>query len=615
MAEEYVRVGALVPEIKLANPIFNSEKIIEKLNEANQKGIEVVATPELSLTGASCGDLFNQKILMEETEKAISKICESTKEIESILVLGTPAKISGKLYNVALLIHKGAIIGIVPKKNLTRQEYRWFNSGSELYEKTFNVFGTELTFDRNVFKVPNNENAAFAITLSETIIEYLNPENIVVYVCLNMTSANDVASKTTKVKQEARTLSFDNGIGYVYLMPGINESSSNSVYSGYSLIVDDGKVMCEGKKFSFESTLIYGDIKLNEESVEIDKENGVVENYRTPLDSKEKQAQKELDPFPFIPEQPDKLAERVDEILELQSSALARRIKQLGNCKVVLGLSGGSDSTLALIVADRAYKKLGLDNKHIVAITMPGFGTSGRTYNNAVGLAKYYDVDLRDISIKDSCIQHYKDIGLPEDDRSITYENAQARERTQILMDVANMENGFVLGTGDMSELALGWCTYNGDHMSMYGINANLPKTLIMRMLKFEAQRTGNPALLDISKTPISPELLPPDEQGDIAQKTESEIGPYELHDYFLYHFIRYGSTPKHLLDRASVAFEGKIEKEEIEKWLKVFLKKFITQQFKRNCVPDGPTVGTVGLSPRGDLVMPSDADRTIWSI
>ena len=282
---------------------------------------------------------------------------------------------------------------------------------------------------------------------------------------------------------------------------------------------------------------------------------------------------------------------------------------------MVLGLSGGSDSTLALIVIDKAFKKLNIDNKGIIAITMPGFGTSDRTYNNSVNLAKEYGVTLKEISIKDACIQHYKDIGLPEGDRSVAYENAQARERTQILMDVANMENAFVVGTGDMSELSLGWCTYNGDHMSMYAVNCNVPKTLIKHIIRCEGEKRNSKTLLDIVDTPISPELLPTNEKGEIAQKTESNIGPYELHDYFLYHFLKYNSTPKNILKIASKAFDGMYSREEIEKWLNVFLRRFATQQFKRNCVPDGPKVGTIGLSPRGDFAMPSDLDSSIWKV
>ncbi|MBR6252280.1 MAG: NAD(+) synthase [Clostridia bacterium] len=606
MREGFLRVGAIVPEIKLGNPLYNAEKIVEKIRDAYDYGVEVVATPELCTTGVSLGDIFKQDYLMEKVNEAIQKIMDETSDLEITIVLGTPLKIENKLYNVALLIYQGEIIGFVPKKNLSPDELRCFNTGSYIYDRKVNVLGHELMFEKNVFEAPNHEGANFDVELSVKELKYLNPENKTIYLSINMTSNYDVVSRTVKVKKEALKLSKDNGIGYVYIMPGINESVTDFVYSGYSVIIDDGTIIKEGEKFNFEGSLIYGDIKLNEEI------NDYVIEKEEPIDKK---AQKELNKYPFVPNTPEDIKERCKEVLELQSSALARRIKQLGHNRVVLGLSGGSDSTLALIVINEAFKKLNIDNKGIIAITMPGFGTSDRTYNNSINLAKEYDVTLREISIKEACIQHYKDIGLSVDDRSVTYENAQARERTQILMDVANMENAFVVGTGDMSELALGWCTYNGDHMSMYAVNCNIPKTLIKHIIRYEAERRNSKTLFDIIDTPISPELLPTDEKGEIAQKTESNIGPYELHDYFLYHFLKYNSTPNYILEIATKAFEGVYNKEEIHKWLNVFLRRFMTQQFKRSCSADGPKVGTIGLSPRGDLVMPSDLDASIWKI
>ncbi len=604
MRDGFLRVGALVPEIKLGNPTYNTEKIIEGIKEAYDYGVEVLATPELALTGATCGDMFYQDILLNKTCEAVKMICEATNDIDITIILGTPARINQSLYNCALILYKGKILGFVPKKNLNHQEDRWFSVGTNLYNKDVNVFGQETLFDRNVFEAPNHKGAFFDTELSVRELAYLNPKNNTVYVSFNLTSDYDVVSKTAKVKKEAVVLSKENGIGYVYLMPGLNESTSDFVYSGYSLIIDDGDIIREGQKYSFDNSLIYGDIKLNEE----------VNDFKMVKEEKiDKKAEKELNKYPFVPKTKEDITERCKEVLEMQAAALARRIKQLGHNKLVLGLSGGSDSTLALIVAVEAMKKLNVDNKNIIAITMPGFGTTGRTYNNAIKLAQSYNVDLREIDIKQSCLQHYKDIGLPEDDRSVTYENAQARERTQILMDVANMENAFMLGTGDMSEMALGWCTYNGDHMSMYAVNCNVPKTLIKHIIRYEAERTNNEALFDIVDTPISPELLPPDKEGKIAQKTESEIGPYELHDYFLYHFLKYHQEPNYILKIAAEAFKEDFTEEEIKKWLSVFLRRFMTQQFKRNCVPDGPKVGTIGLSPRGDLVMPSDMDKTIW--
>ena len=606
MKDGFLRVGAIVPEMKLGNPMYNAEKIIEKIKDAYDYGVEVVATPELCVTGVSLGDIFKQDYLIEKVEEAIKKIMEETSDIDITIVLGTPLRIENRLYNVALIIYKGEIIGFVPKKNMNPDALKYFSTGSYIYDRKVNVLGHELTFDKNVFEAPNHKGANFDVELSVKELKYLNPENKTIYLSINMTSNYDVVSRTAKIKKDAVKLSKDNGIGYVYLMPGINESSTDYVYSGYSLIIDDGTIIKEGEKFSFEGTLIYGDIKLNEEI------NDYVMEKEEVVD---KRVQKELNKHPFVPNTPEDIKERCKEVLELQSSALARRIKQLGHNKLVLGLSGGSDSTLALIVASEAFKKLNIDSKGIIAITMPGFGTSNRTYNNSVDLAKEYGVTLKEISIKDACIQHFKDIGLPEEDRSITYENAQARERTQVLMDVANMEKAFMLGTGDMSEAALGWCTYNGDHMSMYAVNCNIPKTLIKHIIRYEAERINSKTLLDIVDTPISPELLPSNEKGEIAQKTENDIGPYELHDYFLYHFLKYNASPKHILEIASKAFEGDYSVEEIKKYLGIFLRRFMTQQFKRNCVPDGPKVGTLGLSPRGDFAMPSDLDASIWTI
>lgn len=606
MKKEFLKIGLMVPKISLANPRANAEEIIRCLYRANEEKVEVIATPELALSGATCGDLFFQEQLINNVERSINDICYATNNVETVLILGTPLKINNNLYNVALIIYKGNIIGFVPKKNLSWIEKRWFSNGSGLFEKEVEVMGKKLCFNGNVFTIPNTENSNYAVMLTSKQVEYINKDNKTVYALINITSDFDLVSKTDKIKEEIINISKENGIAYAYVMPGINESSADYVYSGYSLIVDDGEVKCEGKKFSFDSEMIFADVKLN------DEENNYVMQKESFTDKK---ILKERDKYPFVPSNDEAIKERAKEVLEMQSAALARRLLQIRSNKMVLGLSGGSDSTLALIVCVETCKKLNIGTDSIIAITMPGFGTTGRTYNNAVELAKSYKVTLREISIKDSCVQHFKDIGLKDGDYSITYENAQARERTQILMDVANMEKGLVVGTGDLSELALGWCTYNGDHMSMYAVNANIPKTLIKHLIKYEAKKTNNQYLFDIINTPISPELLPPDENGDIAQQTEDSVGPYSLHDFFIYHFIKYHSTPAHILDIAKETFKDEFSEEDIKKWLNVFLKRFITQQFKRDCVPDGPKVGSVGFSPRGDLMMPSDADNSIWSI
>ena len=609
MSERIIRVGTIVPEIKLANPDFNSTEIIKQLKKASEQDIEIVALPALSITGVSCGDLFLQDILIEKNMSALKKIIDSTGELKLIAIIGTYIKFEDDLYNIAVVIKEGKILGIVPKIKLSYQEKRFFKCGKHLLNKKVNLFDEEIIISNDSFKIDDYEGISFGVSLDGIF----NDESNILF---HISSDNELVGMTDKLLLKAKTVSINNKFAYVYCSPGINESTSDLVYSGYSFICNEGKVIVDNEKYSFESTLISGDISfINEEKTKepIMTNNNVLDSVYNSSYLKEKQILKERIKFPFVPEGKDALEKRCEEVIKLQAAALLRRLKQLGSYKTVIGLSGGSDSTLAFLVIIEAYKMVGVDNSNMIAITMPGFGTTGRTYTNSINLAKKYNVTLKEINIKDACTQHFKDIEIDENDRSITFENAQARERTQILMDIANKENALVVGTGDMSELALGWCTYNGDHMSMYAVNAGVPKTLIKHIINYKAYIEDDDTLRDIADTPISPELLPPDENDNIVQKTESSIGPYELHDYFLYHFLRYKTAPNRLLEISTKVFENDYSYEEIKKWLEVFIKRFFTQQFKRDCVPNGPKIGTIGLSPRGDLVIPSDADKTIW--
>lgn len=629
----FVRVGAIMSKLALGNPKKNAAEIIKMLDQAEQKGVQIVTTPELSITGYTCGDLFLQELLLDQAEQAVKDILLATKNKNIITIVGCPIRHNNQLFNCAIVIQKGKVLGIIPKTYIPNYsefyEKRWFASSTNL--KT-----TELTFlDQTVKITPNlifedkeNKNITFAIEICEDVWAVKTPsENHAVNganIIFNLSSSNEIIGKYNYRKnliamQSARTIS-----AYVYCSSGMMESSSDILFSGASLIYENGSLLKENERFALESNLIYSDIDVLKLAADRRKNTSFMgtldkENYQIiPIEIKNSLTtlEREYKQYPFVPTSSKGKNERCEEIINIQASALARRLVAIGNPKCVIGMSGGLDSTLAFLVIVKAFEKLGRDNKDIIGITMPGFGTTGRTYQNAIQLVNDYNATLKEISIKEASLLHMKDIGLPEDDRSVTYENIQARERTQILMDVANMENGLVIGTGDLSELALGWCTYNGDHMSMYAVNTSIPKTLVRYLVKWVAdmeQPTRQKVLYDILDTPISPELLPPDEAGNILQQTESQIGPYVLHDFFLYHFLRYGASPKKIYFLAKHTFKESYKDQEIIKWLKVFIKKFFTQQFKRNCIPDGVKVGTISLSPRGDLRMPSDSDYGIW--
>ena len=622
----FVRVGAIVNKLVLASPMDNAKEIVKMIRKADKEGVSIVTTPELALTGYTCGDLFLQDELLDEVEKALSIILEKTKDLDIISIIGMPIRCNNQLLNTAVLIEKGNIIGIVPKSYIPNYsefyEKRWFTSSFDLRVSEVKLLdqvvpiSTKLLFRDNKYR-----EVTFAIEICEDLWSVFPPSNNHTLngasIIFNLSSSNEIVGKDSYRRnlvsmQSAKTIS-----SYVYASSGIMESTSDLVFGGASLIYENGKLLKSNKRFELESNLIYTDIdvkRLINERCRNSSFTGSVYNgdykvIEVDVCDKIKTLDRTYKMYPFIPVN-DK-EKRFEEILEIQSSALARRLIHLNNTKCVIGMSGGLDSTLAFLVIVRAFRKLGRNNKDIIGVTMPGFGTTDRTYLNAINLVKEYGATLREVSIKEASILHMRDIGLDESDRSVTYENIQARERTQILMDIANMVGGIVIGTGDLSELALGWCTYNGDHMSMYSVNSSIPKTLVRYLVEYVKDNSTDKRkkiLTDILDTPISPELLPPDEAGNILQKTESSIGPYVLHDFFLYHLLRYGASFKKIYLLAKLTFKDSFDDDEIKKWLKVFVRRFYTQQFKRNAVPDGVKVGTISLSPRGDLRMPSEA-------
>ena len=628
----FVRVGALVPELKVADPLYNTDELVKEIRKASEKDINIVLTPELSLTGYTCADLFHQNTLIKDSEKCLERLLEETKDVDIISILGLPIKYENKLYNAAAVIQKGEILGIVPKCYIPNYgefyEQRWFASGLDIENTKLNLCGRKVPFGKNLlFRDKENADICFGIEICEDLWAPIPPSTNHTLngatIIFNLSASNEVVGKYEYRKglvqnQAARTIS-----AYCYASSGINESSTDLVFSGHAMIVENGSVLKENNRFELMSNLIYTDIDveklMNQRLRNTSYFNNSDEKYEfidIDVDAKFEGLVREYKEYPFVPSKKESRDRRCMEILQIQASGLAKRLKATGIEKTVIGISGGLDSTLAYLVIIEAYKKLGLPLNNIIGVTMPGFGTTNRTYENAKRLIEITGATLKEVSIKEACLQHFKDIGISEDDRSVTYENSQARERTQILMDIANKEGALVVGTGDLSELALGWCTYNGDHMSMYAVNASIPKTLVRHLVEWKSDVVSlelGKVLKDILDTPISPELLPPDKYGKIKQVTENSIGPYVLHDFFLYHFFRTGASPEKIFELACHTFKDKFTKEEIKRWELEFFKRFFSQQFKRSCLPDGPKVGTVSLSPRGDFRMPSDASSNTW--
>ena len=652
----FIRVAAAVPVVSLADPEKNVERICSLMDKAEKKRVSLLVFPELCVTGYSCADLFRENLLIDAAEEAVAEIVSHSFGGSMATVVGAPIRLNGHLYNCAVVIYDGHIHGIVPKVYLPNTaefyEARWFTSGAAFMGEVHEIFYAGEAVDFGVNQIFALGGTSFAVEICEDLWAALPPSTFHstagALITVNLSASNEVIGKENYRKslvcqQSARTHS-----GYIYCSAGYGESSQDLVYSGAALVAEDGALLAENKKFQLEESLLIADIDCQRlesarrssssfASTAPDGNSDWARNYsiievgEADETNFEAKLYHPVDPHPFVPSDTGKaLGERCQEVLDIQVQGLLTRLGHIGCKSAVVGISGGLDSTLALLVTVLAFDRLGWDRKRVIGITMPGYGTTDRTYRNALDLMEALGVTAREIPIAAACDQHFKDIGHDKAVHDTTYENSQARERTQILMDIANQSGGIVVGTGDLSELALGWATYNGDHMSMYAVNASIPKTLVKHLVRWAAgnrfaekkaagasekgaSRSVKEILLDIIDTPVSPELLPAGKDGKILQVTEDLVGPYELHDFFLYNFFRFGFPPKKILFLARKAFKGVYDSKTIEKWLKTFIRRFFSQQFKRSCLPDGPKVGSVTLSPRGDWRMPSDAQAALW--
>lgn len=624
----YVRCAAASLKMEVANPRWNEQEMEHVIAEAVSNSVAILVLPECAMTGYTCADLFFQKTLLEETEHQIAKLKKFLEGKEIIVAVGAPIQIENKLYNMGIVLQNGHILGMVPKTYLPNYnefyEQRWFASSADLKESEIEFLGEKVPVGRDLLF--GNQNTYFALEICEDLWSVTPPSDTYALngatILLNLSASNETIGKKEYRENLIKMHSAKQISAYVYASSGPLESTTDILFSGATLIYENGSKLAEGKRFQFDNTLTIGDVDVEKLLHDRMKNTSFHTNQLEPvrkihcsIPATNQPIRRTYAKYPFVPSNPNKRNERADEILTIQSCALARRLKHTGSKKCILGVSGGLDSTLAYLVILRAFDILKIEPQNLIAVTMPGFGTTDRTYQNAKELIQKTGATLREVSIKDACILHYKDIDHDIHNHDVTYENTQARERTQILMDIANQESGLVIGTGDLSELALGWCTYNGDHMSMYAVNTSIPKTLVRYLVEYEMQNneTLHDVLKSILDTPISPELLPPSKDGKILQKTESKIGPYMLHDFFLYHFLRNGFSTKKIFYLAKETFKDDYEEEELRKWLTVFMKRFFSQQFKRSCLPDGVKVGSVSLSPRGDLRMPSDATSKIW--
>lgn len=629
----FVKVAAAVPRVKVADCKFNSERLESLITIAEGKGVQIITFPEMCITGYTCGDLFAQQLLLEQAELALMQILNNTRQLDIISILGMPIVVNSTVINSAVVIQKGKILGVVPKTYLPNYkefyEQRWFTSGLQVSENSLRLCGQTVPMGNNLLF--ETRDTTFGIEICEDLWATIPPSSSLTLqgaeIIFNLSADNECIGKHNYLcslisQQSARCIS-----GYVFSSCGFGESTTDVVFAGNGLIYENGALLSHSERFSIEEQLIINDIDV--ESIRAERRvnttfaankancpcKEVVRISTEFVNHKDLNLTRVFNAHPFVP-QGAELDNRCEEIFSIQIAGLAQRLLHTGAKTAVIGISGGLDSTLALLVCVKTFDKLGLSRKNILGITMPGFGTTDRTYHNAISLMNSLGISIREISIKEACIQHFKDIEHDINIHDVTYENSQARERTQILMDIANQTWGIVIGTGDLSELALGWATYNGDHMSMYGVNASVPKTLVRYLVDYFADQTENRVLKEVLKdildTPVSPELLPP-KDGEISQKTEDIVGPYELHDFFLYYVLRYGYTPSKIYRLAVYAFEGQYDNTVILKWLKTFYSRFFSQQFKRSCIPDGPKVGSVALSPRGDLRMPSDACVALW--
>ena len=625
----FVKVAAAVPTVKVADVEYNLQQIESLIAQAEGRGIEMMVFPELCLTGYTCQDLFKEQLLLDRAESAVIALLDFTRKLDIISIIGLPVVVNGLLYNCAAIIQGGQLLGIIPKTYLPNYaefyEKRWFASAQDLNPTEFYFAGglVSVSADPKVFVT--SDGVKFGVEICEDVWAPIPPSNNLALagadIIFNLSASDELIGKHAYLKsllaqQSARTIS-----SYVYASCGFGESTQDVVYGGNAMIFENGQLLVEGERFSIQPQIRSYQVDIEKLRVERRQNTTFINAQRhahasvvtcKPVSPRDFVLLRAIDPHPFIPKA-ENMSEACEEILNIQVAGLAKRLYHINAKKAVIGISGGLDSTLALLVTVKAFDKMALDRKGIIGITMPGFGTTDRTYHNAIKLMQTLGITIREINIAKAVTQHFHDIGHNGKVHDITYENSQARERTQILMDVANQENAIVIGTGDLSELALGWATYNGDHMSMYGVNAGIPKTLIRYLVTYVSGEMATETLLDIVDTPISPELIPADENGNIKQKTEDLVGPYELHDFFIYYFLRYGFRPKKIFLMAQKAFADTYDDDIIKKWLTTFCRRFFNQQFKRSCLPDGPKVGSVSLSPRGDWRMPSDASSALW--
>lgn len=632
----FVKVASAIPRVRVADCAFNAAQIAKGIIMADNKGVEIMVFPELCLTGYTCGDLFAHQLLLKNAERGLMQIVNDTRQLGIISIIGMPIALNGGVINAAVVVQRGKILGVVPKTYLPNYkefyEKRWFTSAARIHERgEIRLCGQEVPMGSDLLF--DTSETTFGIEICEDLWAPIPPSSKLslqgAEIIFNLSADNEGVGKHAYLcsliaQQSARCIA-----GYVFSSCGFGESTTDVVFAGNALIYENGALLASGKRFSFDEQMVISEIDVERLRMErrVNTTFSACRDRTAPevatrlstecAERREGSLTRTFDPHPFVP-QGATLDERCEEIFSIQVSGLAQRLVHTHAQSVVVGISGGLDSTLALLVCVQTFDKLGLPRRGIIGVTMPGFGTTDRTHTNAVNLMRYLGVTVREVSIKEACLQHFRDIGHDVAVHDVVYENSQARERTQILMDIANQTSGLVVGTGDLSELALGWATYNGDHMSMYGVNASVPKTLVKHLVTWVAEHSvdedSRRTLLDIVDTPISPELIPADEQGNIQQITEDLVGPYELHDFFLYYFVRCGFEPSKIYFLATHTFRGRYDEETIGKWLRTFIRRFFNQQFKRSCLPDGPKVGSISLSPRGDWRMPSDAWSTAWT-
>ncbi len=635
----FVRVAAAVPELKVADCGYNSDRIIKMIFDADKEGVELIVFPELSITSSTCADLFQQRQLQQHALMELRRIAERTRKLNIVSIVGMPILAGNKLYSCGVAIQSGEVLGIVPKTHIPAYngygQMRWFASGEDTSCDYVNIFGNEIPFGTDLLFEAGDLNGAagsfsFGIEIGEDLYAPIPKSTSLTSagasIIFNLSADSEIIGRREYRIEAVRQQSRKCINGYILSSAGVNESTTDMVFGGHTLIAEAGELLCEGERFQRKGCMIVSEIDVQRIQSDRMKQNlfGQVNQKKSFRKIEFKvdytgfnTLKRAIRPLPFVPDNEKARNERCKEILSIQAAGLAKRLSHTGLKKAVIGISGGLDSTLALIVTAEAFDLLKMPRENIIAVSMPGFGTTDATFENAKELIKSFDAEYREINIVKACLKHFEDIGHDPSVFDTTYENVQARERTQILMDIANKEGGIVIGTGDLSELALGWSTYNGDHMSMYSVNCGIPKTLVRYLVGFAAdnipQKEASQVLLRILDTPITPELLPPDEKGQIRQKTEDIIGPYELHDFFIYHVLRYGAAPEKVVFLAKQAFGEAYPKETIKSWLKVFYRRFFAHQFKRSCQPDGPKVGSIGLSPRGDWCMPSDAAVKLW--